>query len=375
MTNRSPRSLDAVVTASGEKSPRASEAGTTRYRDRFAPATVADYFRPAVSGLTVSSLGIGTYLGETTSDDDASYAAAIEHAVRSGINLIDTALNYRAQRSERAVGVALQRLMASGDVARDELIVCTKGGYIPLDLEPPASREEYRAYVKREFIDTEVLRPDDIVAGGHCLAPRFIRYCLAKSRQNLGVKCVDVYYLHNPEQQAGAVGRDELMARIRAVFVVLEDAVTRGEIGVYGCATWNALRAQTDATEHLSLESLVELAKDAGGPSHHFRVVQMPINLAMTEAIRAPTQTVQGNPLPATAAAAALGLMTVASATLMQGKLTSGLPGAVADAFPSMTTDAQRAIAFARSVPGVTAALVGTKHAGHIDENLKAVAR
>jgi aryl-alcohol dehydrogenase-like predicted oxidoreductase len=375
MTSRSPRSREAVVTAGDERLPRASEGGTTRYRERFELGVVDDYFRPGVSGLTVSSLGIGTYLGETTSDDDASYVAAIEHAGRSGINLIDTALNYRAQRSERAVGAAIRRLVASGDVARDELVVCTKGGYIPLDLEPPASREDYRAYVKREFIDTEVLRPDDIVAGGHCLAPRFIRYCLAKSRQNLGVKCLDVYYLHNPEQQAGAVDRDELMARIRAVFVVLEDAVGRGEIGVYGCATWNGLRAQPDAPDHLSLESLVELAHDAGGASHHFRVVQMPINLAMTEAIRAPTQTVRGKALAATEAAAVLGLTVVASAALMQGKLTSGLPGAVVDAFPTMNTDAQRAIAFARSVPSVTTALVGTKHTRHVDENLKAVAR
>ena len=101
----------------------------------------------------------------------------------------------------------------------------------------------------------------------------------------------------------------------------------------------------------------------------------MPINRAMTEAIRAPTQSVRGKALPATEAAVALDLTVVASATLMQGKLTSGLPGAVVDAFPSMHTDAQRAIAFARSVPGVTAALVGTKHTEHVDENLKAVAR
>jgi hypothetical protein len=251
MTSRSPRSSDAAVTATGEKLPRASEAGTTRYRDRFAPTVVADFFRPGVAGLTVSSLGIGTYLGETTSDDDASYTAAIEHAARSGINLIDTALNYRAQRSERAVGAAIRRLLASGDVARDELVVCTKGGYIPLDLEPPASREEYRAYVKREFIDTEVVRADEIVAGGHCLAPRFIRYCLAKSRQNLGVKCLDVYYLHNPEQQAGVVERDELMARIRAAFVVLEDAVAR-RIGERrrGNVASSACRADADQPRH-----------------------------------------------------------------------------------------------------------------------------
>jgi aryl-alcohol dehydrogenase-like predicted oxidoreductase len=375
MTSRPPRTREAVVSTSDEApSLRANGAGTARYRDRFAPRFASDFFRTGALDTTVSSIGIGTYLGEPTAADDAAYVASIEHAARSGVNLIDTALNYRGQRSERAVGAAVRRLTTSGDVSRDELVLCSKGGYIPLDGQPPASRDEYRAYVKREFIDTEILHPAEIVAGGHSLAPRFLRFCLAKSRQNLGVRSIDVYYLHNPEQQASTVGRDELKARIRSAFVFLEDAATRGEIGAYGCATWNGLRSTPDAADHLELEELVELARDAGGKGHHFRAVQMPISLAMPEAIRTPTQTVKGKPLPAAAAAAALDLMVVGSATLMQGQLSTGLPAALADAFPSFETDAQRAIAFARSIPGVTAALVGMKSTEHVDENLRAAA-
>ncbi len=376
MTSRSPRTREAVESPTdAAPAPRANDAGTARYRDRFATHFAPDFFRPTSLGATVSSVGIGTYLGEPTADDDSAYVVAIEHAARSGINVIDTALNYRGQRSERAVGAALRNLMSSGGVPRDELLVCSKGGYIPLGAQPPASRDEYRAYVKREFVDTEILLPTDIVGGGHSLAPRFIRFCLAKSRQNLGVRCIDVYYLHNPEQQASTVGRDELMARIRSAFVILEDAASRGEIGVYGCATWNGLRSSPDAPEHLELEALVGLARDIAGNDHHFRAVQMPISLAMPEAIRVPTQTVRGQALPAAEAAAALDLMVVGSASLMQGKLTSGLPAALADAFPSFENDAQRAIAFARSAPGVTTALVGMKRVEHVDENLRAAAR
>ena len=372
MTTRPPRTREAVASTSDEApSQRANGAGTARYRDRFAPGFASDYFRAAPLHTTVSSIGIGTYLGEPTATDDEAYVASVEHAVRSGINVIDTALNYRGQRSERAVGTALRRLTGTGDVSRDEVVLCSKGGYIPLDGQPPASRDDYRAYVKREFIDTEILLPAEIVGGGHSLAPRFIRFCLAKSRQNLGVRCIDVYYLHNPEQQASAVGRDELRARIRSAFSILEDAALRGEIGVYGCATWNGLRSPPDAPDHLELEELVGLARDVGGKDHHFRAVQMPINLAMPEAIRVPTQTVRGNALPAAEAAAALDLMVAGSATLMQGKLTGGLPAALVDAFPSLETDAQRAIAFARSIPGVTTALVGMKRAEHVDENLR----
>jgi aryl-alcohol dehydrogenase-like predicted oxidoreductase len=372
MTTKPPRTREAVASTSDEApSQGANGAGTARYRDRFAPGFASDYFRAAPLHTTVSSIGIGTYLGEPTATDDEAYVASVEHAVRSGINVIDTALNYRGQRSERAVGTALRRLTASGDVSRDEVVLCSKGGYIPLDGQPPASRDEYRAYVKREFIDTEILLPAEIVGGGHSLAPRFIRFCLAKSRQNLGVRCIDVYYLHNPEQQATAVGRDELRTRIRSAFSILEDAASRAEVGIYGCATWSGLRSTPDAADHLELEELVGLAREAGGKDHHFRAVQMPINLAMPEAIRIPTQTVRGKTLPAAEAAAALDLMVAGSATLMQGKLTGGLPAALVDAFPALETDAQRAIAFARSIPGVTTALVGMKRAEHVDENLR----
>jgi aryl-alcohol dehydrogenase-like predicted oxidoreductase len=48
------------------------------------------------------------------------------------------------------------------------------------------------------------------------------------------------------------------------------------------------------------------------------------------------------------------------------------LPGAVRDTFPSLTTDAQRALAFVRSLPGVTCALVGMRTLAHVEENVAA---
>ena len=221
---------------------RASAEGTAGFRRRFADQTSPDFHRPTTFGLTVSSIGLGTYLGEATDANDAAYEAAVGHAIALGINLIDTAINYRNQQSERAVGAALQQVIASGAATRQELVVCSKGGYIPLDRNPPATRDEYREYVKREFLDQQILRADEIVAGGHSLAPRFLRYCLAKSRQNLGLRTIDTYYLHNPEQQLGSVPQDEFLQRIRGAFAMLEEAALRGEICVYGCATWDGLR-------------------------------------------------------------------------------------------------------------------------------------
>src|SRR6185503_15817387 len=150
---------------------RATPAGTERYRKRFEAGFVDDFFRTTTAGITVSSIGIGTYLGDSNDSDDAAYQSAIRQAIGDGVNLVDTAINYRSQRSERTVGAAIQQAIAAGEVSRDELVVCSKGGYIPLDGAPPATREAYQAYVRREFIDREILRPSEIFAGGHSLAP------------------------------------------------------------------------------------------------------------------------------------------------------------------------------------------------------------
>jgi aryl-alcohol dehydrogenase-like predicted oxidoreductase len=349
----------------------ATRAGTARYRDRFSAEFVADHFRDTSFMGYMSSIGIGTYLGDTTDEDDASYTTAIQHAVGSGINVIDTALNYRAQRSERSVGTAIRRAIEAGVIQRDEIIVCSKAGYVPLDGTPPATREEYRQYVEREFLDKEIVLREELVGGGHSLAPRFLRYCLAKSRQNLGLRTIDTYFLHNPEQQARAVDRETLYGRIGAAFQVLEEAADRSEIGVYGCATWNGLRTARDSVEHLSLDRLMAIARGIAGDAHHFRAIQLPINLAMPEAIRQHTQSIDGSQASAVEAAQALGLTVTASATLLQGTLTSGLPSEIEQHYPG-ASDAQRAIRFVRSIPGVTTALIGMRRAAHIDDNLGA---
>ncbi|MEP6491573.1 MAG: aldo/keto reductase [bacterium] len=351
---------------------RGTDAGTANYAGRFGTRFASDYFRQTTFGPIVSSIGIGTYLGDSTDEDDAAYESAIRFAIASGVNLIDTAINYRSQRSERSVGAALQQSLAAGEASRQELVVCSKAGYIPLDRTPPPTREEYQAYVQREFVEPQIVHPEEIVAGGHVLAPRFLRYCLAKSRQNLGLRTIDVYYVHNPAQQLSVVTPDELMSRMRGAFGMLEDAVTRGEIGVYGCATWDDLRTPPGAKGHLSLEDLVAVARALAGDGHHFRVIQLPINLMLLEGVRSATQVVGGKTMSVVEAAAELGLTVVASATLMQARLASGLPAPVRDAFPEYATDAQRAIAFTRSLPGVAAALVGMKRIEHVTANLEA---
>jgi aryl-alcohol dehydrogenase-like predicted oxidoreductase len=348
---------------------RATSVGTKRYRKRHAPLRTAEFYRD-LDGVAVSALGLGSYLGDPTDADDVAYMETAAHALELGVNVLDSAINYRCQRSERALGAAIARTLELRIAARDEMLVCTKGGYVALDGAMPASREAYQEYLEREYFERGIMAPEDVVGGAHCMAPRFLADQVGRSRRNLGVETIDVYYLHNPEQQLDAVSRERFLARLHEAFAALEDRVKRGDIARYGVATWNGLRVPPGTRGHLSLAELVRVAREAGGDAHHFRVVQLPINLAMTEGVRLATQALDdGRTVPALHAAAELGLSVVGSATLMQGQLTRDLPAALADAFPSARSDAQRALAFVRELP-IATGLVGMKCRQHLEENL-----
>jgi aryl-alcohol dehydrogenase-like predicted oxidoreductase len=351
---------------------RASETGTQRFAARWRDHFVADFYRAGQISLTVSSIALGTYLGESDDATDAQYAEALRTGLANGINMIDTAINYRCQRSERVIGRVLQERIGDGTIRREEIAIGTKAGYVPLDGGPPRSREEYHAYLKREYFDPGILRPSDLVAGGHAVTPEFLTDQLQRSLRNLGVQGVDYFYIHNPEQQLAVIGPSELAKRLRVAFETLESHVARGVIGAYGCATWTGLRLPAGTQGHLSLFDLAALAKEVAGNEHHFRVVQLPINLTMSEAVRVSTQRdPKGRLVHVIDAAAELGIDIVVSAPLLQGQLTHDLPDQVRELFAG-TTDAQRALTFVRTLPAVLSAAVGMRSAEHVTENLAA---
>ena len=348
---------------------RATPEGTRRFQKRFARNQSDHFYRPISGDTLVSSLGLGTYLGDCDDSEDARYTSTATAALERGVNLLDTAINYRCQRSERAIGRAVRASVASGGIRREEIFVCTKGGYIPLDRTPPATKEGYRGFLDSEYYGPGVMQPSDVVSGGHCLTPGYLDDQIDRSRQNLGLAVIDLYYLHNPEQQLDVLPRAKFLAVMRDAFSTLESHVSRGAIDGYGCATWNGLRVSPESRNHLSLEELVGIAREIAGDGHHFRAVQLPINLAMTEAVRLPTQCVEKDRVPLLEAAGRLSISVVGSATLMQSQLARALPQQVHSAFPGFESDARRAIAFSQSLP-LVAALVGMKTLAHLEENL-----
>ncbi len=346
----------------------ATPQGTAAYGQRFSERLAAGHFRDA-QGLWLSSIGLGTYLGDADTATDDAYRAAIGAALQNGCNVIDSAINYRFQRSERVIGAALGDALAGPTLRRDAVVIATKGGYLSFDAVPP--RDPSRWFYET-FVATGVASVDDLVAGCHCMTPAYLRHQLATSLRNLRLHCVDIYYIHNPETQLGEIPQNTFRTRMRAAFAQLEDAVAAGQVRLYGVATWNGLRQPATARDHLCLQELVELAREVAGDRHHFRVVQAPFNLAMPEAFIRNNQRVDGATMPLLAAAQRLDITVIASAAILQGQLSHRLPPAATTMLSGLDTDAQRAIQFARSAPGVTTALVGMKDTRHVEENLAA---
>ena len=345
---------------------RATAEGTRRFAARFGSRVAAGHFRELTGGLALSSVGIGTYLGPEDAATDVLYQDAVTRALELGINVVDTAVNYRHQRSERAIRTALGGAVARGIVQRDEVVVATKGGFIPFDGAVP---RDARGWFTTTYLESGIVAPGEVAAGIHCMTPRYLADQIERSRANLGLETIDVYYVHNPETQLGEVTRPEFLARIRAAFEALERAAREGTIGVYGTATWNGYRQDPQAREHLSLAELVAAARDVGGAEHHFRVIQVPYNLAMPEAFTRATQRVGEEAVSTLESARRLGMYVMASASVYQGQLTRGLPPLVAEILGGLETDAQRALQFVRSTPGIGTALVGMKSLAHVEEN------
>ena len=299
--------------------------------------------------LTLSPIGIGTYLGNADTATDEGYTNAVVRAVQLGCNVIDSAANYRFQRSERSIGEALKKLSEEG-FAREELVICTKGGYLPFDGAPPRN---VRDYVNETFVKPGIASFEDFVGGSHCMTPAYLQSQLDQSLKNMGLDCVNVYYIHNPESQLGYVSEQEFYNRLKLAFERLEQNRAEGKLGFYGVATWNGFRAAAGSGHHHSLVKMIELAREIAGEEHGFRFIQLPFNLAMSEANTVANEELDGEQMPVVEAAKRLGVTVIASASLLQGRI-----------------DPKAAIEFVRSNPGITTALIGMSRVEHVEENL-----
>ncbi len=347
---------------------RATPAGTERFAQRAIEGRglPPEHFR-ASAGVRLSSLGLGTYLGRPDAATDHAVEQAVAISLSSGrVNVLDTAINYRLQRAERSVGRALKRLFDSGPVARDEILVATKIGYLAPDAEAGVPAPEW---IERELLRPGILAPEDVVNGSHAMTPRFLEDQFERSRRNLGLETIDLLYLHNaPDAQLPVVGATEFARRLEEAFETLEAFRASGRLGWYGLATWDALRSPMASPDHFELEVAVRTAERVAGTEHGFRFVQFPFNLALPEAAVARTQTVGPERCTLFEAIRRLRLGSFTSVPLLQGQLARN--GPKRDGLRAGPT----ALQFARSAPGTIGPLVGQKQPEHLSENLEVAA-
>lgn len=313
------------------------------------------------SDLKLSDLGMGTYLGELDQKTSNGYKEVIRLAVREGVNVIDTAIVYRYMKSERDIGEVL------GEVGRERVILSTKGGYIPYDID---SGVDPKDYFYENFINTGIVDLQEMTPQGHYLSARFINWCLEKSLENMKTSYVDVYFLHNPEEQLNFISREAFNRKIRECFEYLEEEVKRGRVKYYGLATWSGFRVSPASRQYLNLKELVSIAKEVAGEDHHFRFIQLPYNLGMPEAYTMKNQEIGGEKLSTIEACQRLGLYVYTSASIYQGRVIGRVPNELKEKL-KVDSDVLASLQFVLSTPGVGTALVGMSKVDHLRENLR----
>lgn len=329
--------------------------------------------------LIFSKLGLGTYNLEPYKEENYvfHYIESVKEAIRSGINLIDTASNYRYGMSEKEIGIALKEL--GDEVKREELIICSKGGFIQLEYPFPANPYEW---IEENIIKKNLAKKEEIELDQHCMAPDFLEWSCKKSLENMGIQSFDIYFLHNPEMQFLRLGERAFYEEIEKVFQRFEKLVEEGLFHTYGVAVWNGFNSQTG--ELISLEKLLQIAQKVGGENHHFKYIQTPFNIAKTSIYTQETQSVAGENCTLLQAAHRLGIGVISSSSLLQMKLFqkpfSPEVGAILDESMTLQTDIQLALQFVRSTPSLISSLFGSIVPLHVKQNvqiskIKAVSR
>jgi len=315
--------------------------------------------------LSLSNVGVGTYLGEPDAKTDELVTGAVKQSIISGVNVIDTAINYRSQKAERSVGKAISELIQENKISRDQIFVSSKNGYVTNDADVQLGFWEY---VKQEYADKGIVKEGDITSGYHCMTVPYLSDQLDRSLKNLNLECIDLMYLHNGiEGQIKDISKEQFLKNLESVFELYEQKRKEDKIKFYGMATWECFRVTSDNPQYLSLEEIVALAKKIGGDDHGFRFVQLPFNMYYDQALLTKNQTLSSQPASFLESATKLGIGVFTSVPFMQGRLLQ--PGTMpefGDMLPSL-----RALQFIRSSPGVLSPLVGQKSLEHVSENLE----
>jgi aryl-alcohol dehydrogenase-like predicted oxidoreductase len=347
----------------------ASSEGTKKFRDNAIKKGKSYLHFKEFDDLILSSIGMGTYLGDLSKEDDTDIENALYESVKShAINVIDSAINYRAMKSEKSIGRSITRLVNDGIISRDEIFVSTKNGYITNDGDYPML--DVWEYIQRMYISTGIIKAEDISSGYNVLKPAYIEKCIERSRFNLKLDTLDLVYVHNAfESWHQDVSKDKFFEMLSKVFEIYEKFRSLNKIRYYGMATWTCFRVSEENKEYLSLAEVYNIAKNIGGIDHGFRFIQLPYNLAYSEALFLKNQNVRNEKkLTILEAAKRLKIGVFSSVPLLQGKL---IQTKIPDYSEGLTDPIMKLVQIIRSSPSIIAPLIGQKKMDHVNNNNK----
>ncbi len=341
----------------------ATKQGTLRFSQKF-PNISAGNFKK-IHDLTLSNVGIGTYLGDADAKTDALVTDAVKNSVLSGINIIDTAINYRSQKAERSVGRAISELVDEGKICRDEIFVSSKNGYVTNDADVPL---DFWPYVNQEYTQKGIIKEGDVSSRYHCMSVKYLEDQLDRSLKNLRLDCIDLMYLHNgTEGQLNDISRKDFLEKLKCVFELYEQKRDEGKIKYYGMATWESFRVEKTNPQYFALDDMLDIAKQVGGNNHGFSFVQLPFNLYYDQALLLKNHILDGNKASVLEVAKQKNIGVFSSVPFMQGNL---LKNNTIPEFGDLPANL-RILQFIRSAPGILAPLIGQKSPDHVSENLK----
>lgn len=319
----------------------------------------------------LSSICCGTYLGLPCEEVDLAYSSAIKEAIKKGINLIDTAINYRGMRSEVIVGKAIKELIENHKLKRSEIVIATKGGFLPADYRDTEMGEDFRKFYSNDvndyFLNTILpsikcckATQESVLERGNTVEAEIINYLFELSRKNLNLETIDIYYLHNPEVSKVYLGEELFYKELHKTIELLENKVSEGSLRYYGISTYSGFITNSDGDAFLSLERIVKIVEEVAGKDHHFKFIQLPLNKAMRSGELDKTQKVNGHWLSALDAAKKLNLKVMTNISLAQGK-----------AFDKYSFEEM--IAYLLYNEKVCASLIGMKSIANVERNINII--
>ena len=196
------------------------------------------------------------------------------------MNLVDTSTNYTDGGSERLIGQVVGEAIRRGRLAREGIVVVSKIGYVQgQNLALAQEREAAAARFPRWCTTSRI-------AGTAC-TPRSSRTSWPGRLTGWASGPSTSVFSTTPSTSCPTLPmlaaltldatRDEFYRRLTEAFRFFEARVAEGALGWYGVSS-NTVAHPVDDPEATSLARMLAAAEAAGGPGHHFGVLQLPMN-------------------------------------------------------------------------------------------------